>query len=41
MDWLKNRLDRVIRDTLGRHLDRPVEELDVVLLQEGEGERAL
>jgi hypothetical protein len=41
VDWLKNRLDRVIRDTLGRHLDRPVEELDVVLLQEGEGERAL
>ena len=39
VDWLKNRLDRVIRDTLGRHLDRPVQELDVVLLQEGEGER--
>lgn len=39
-DWLKNRLDRVIKNTLGRHLDRPVEELEIVLLQEGEGERA-
>lgn len=38
-DWLKNRLDRVIKNTLGRHLDRPVEELEIVLLQEGEGER--
>jgi hypothetical protein len=40
VDWLKNRLDGVIQRTLARHLDRPVEELDVVLLQDGGGESA-
>lgn len=36
-DWLQNRLDKVILRTLGRHLDREVEELHVVVLNAVEG----
>ena len=38
VDWLQNRLEPVIRRTLARQLDRPIDELTIVLLGEPEAE---